>query len=454
MRLALRDFSVHRWQSLKEGEGIARPVRHADAMAMLGRMERFGMRFRLEAMDAMLDALGNPERRLRAIHVGGTNGKGSVCAYLTAALMAQGYRVGTYTSPHLVRFEERIALQGEPIAPATTAALLERCLPALEASRRAGHEPTYFEATTAMAFDHFASQKVDVAVVEVGLGGRLDATNVFDAPLCSVITNVSLDHTDVLGRTVEAIAWDKAHILRPGRPGVTGAEGEALEVIRRVAAERGAPLRTLDGWAWERRAANLERQVFTLRSPARDHGALEVPLLGEHQLANAALAVAALEACAGDGIQVSPEALRRGLAATRWPGRLHVLGRAPDVMLDGAHNPGAVEALARFVEEGPWPWVGLVLGVFADKDHAAMAARLGPLADLVVCTQPPGGRALPAEQLAQDLKGHAGRVEVEPDPSRALERAVRMAPRDGLVLASGSLYLVGALLAARSGASL
>lgn len=406
------------------------------------------MRFRLEAMETMLAGLGNPERRLRALHVGGTNGKGSVCAYLTSVLREQGLKVGTYTSPHLVRFEERIAVQGQPIHDATTAALLERCLPALEAARKAGHEPTYFEATTLMALEHFAAEKVDVAVVEVGLGGRLDATNVFEAPLCSVITNVSLDHTDILGRTAEAIAWDKAHILRPGRPAVTGAEGAALGVIRKVASERGAPLRSLD-MAWARRAANLERQVFTLRSPRRDYGALETPLLGDHQLVNAALAVAALEEAASGGLHVAPEAVQRGLARTNWPGRLHVLSRKPDVLLDGAHNPGAVEALARYVEEGPWPWVGLVMGVLADKDHAAMAARLGPLADLVVCTELGGPRRLGAEVLAADLKPQATRVEVERHPSKALERAVRMAPRDGLVLATGSLYLVGALLALR-----
>lgn len=419
-------------------------------MALLGSLERFGMRFRLEAMERMLGALGNPERELRAIHVGGTNGKGSVCAYLTSALLEAGCKVGTYTSPHLVRFEERIAVQGEPISPEATAELLERCLPALEAARRAGHEPTFFEATTLMALEHFARERVEVAVVEVGLGGRLDATNVFEAPLAAVITNVSLDHTDVLGPTLEAIAWDKAHILRPGRPGVTGAEGPGLEVVRRVAGERGARLRTLEDAAWERRAASLERQHFALRTRQRDYGVLETPLLGDHQLANAALAVATLEELAPDGVQVSPEQLRRGLARTRWPGRLQVLARNPDVILDGAHNPGAVEALARFLEQGPWPWVGLVLGVLADKDHAAMAARLGPLADLVVCTEPPSPRRLPAEHLALDLKGCAARVEVEPEARGALELAVRTAPRDGVVVATGSLYLVGALLAMAS----
>lgn len=426
-------------------------MQHAQAMEVLGRMERFGMRFRLEAMETMLKAMGNPERELLAIHVGGTNGKGSVCADLTGILQAAGFKVGTYTSPHLVRFEERIAIQGQPIPEATTAALVERCLPAVEAARKAGHEPTYFEATTLMAFDHFVAEQVDVAVVEVGLGGRLDATNVFEAPLASVITNVSLDHTDILGRTVEAIAWDKAHILRPGRPGVTGCEGAALEVVRKVAGERGARLRTLEGMRWERRAANLERQVFTLRSPTRDYGALETPLLGDHQLQNAALAVAALEEAAAEGLEVPADAVRRGLAQTQWPGRLHVLSRRPDVLLDGAHNPGAVEALATYIEQGPWPWVGLVLGVLADKDHATIGARLGPLADLVVCTELPGPRRLPAEQLAQDLRPHAPRVEVEASPVRALERVERMAPRDGLVLATGSLYLVGALLAARKG---
>jgi dihydrofolate synthase/folylpolyglutamate synthase len=273
---------------------------------------------------------------------------------------------------------------------------------------------------------------------------------VFDAPLASVVTNVSLDHTEILGPTVERIAWDKGHIFRRGRPAFTGADGPALGVLRTLAAERGAPLRTLEGWRWEPRSADLEGQTFALRGPARDYGVLATPLLGGHQLANAALAVAVLEACADQGARVPDEALRRGLARTRWPGRLQRVGRRPDVFLDGAHNPGAVEALARFVEEGSWPWATLVVGVLADKDHATMAARLGPLADLAVCTQVEGARRLPAEALAADLAPHAGRVEVEPDPVRALARAVAATPPGGLVLACGSLYLVGALLAARA----
>lgn len=418
----------------------------ADATAYLARLERFGVRLRLEAMEAMLRALGNPERSLRVLHVGGTNGKGSVCAFLTSALREAGLKVGTYTSPHLVAFEERIALQGEPIPPRTAAELLGRCLPAIEAARAQGHEPTYFEVATLMALEHFARERVDVAVVEVGLGGRLDATNVFEAPLCSVLTNVSLDHLDVLGPSLEQIAWEKAHILKPGRPAVTGAEGAALDVIGRVAEERGARLRTLEGMAWERRAASLRKQTFALRSPARDYGVLEVPLLGEHQLANAALAVEALEECAAEGVAVPPEAIRRGLAATRWPGRLQVVARAPDVVLDGAHNPAAAEALARFIKEREWPRVSLVLGVLADKDHAAIAATLGPLASLAVATEPPSPRRLPAEVLASELRRHAPRVEVEAEPARALERALRATPREGVVVATGSLYLVGALL--------
>ncbi|HEV8360260.1 MAG TPA: folylpolyglutamate synthase/dihydrofolate synthase family protein [Candidatus Thermoplasmatota archaeon] len=420
-----------------------------EALAVLGGLEKFGMRFRLDAMEHMLRALGNPERELRAIHVGGTNGKGSVCAFLTSALIEAGQRVGTYTSPHLVAFEERIALDGAPIAPATMAALVEEVVPALEVARKAGHEPTYFEAATAMALQHFASQKVDVAVVEVGLGGRLDATNVFEAPLCSVVTNVSLDHTDVLGPTVEQIAWDKAHILRAGRPGVTAADGAALEVLRGVAAERGCSLGTLDRVTWARRAANLDAQVFELRTPALDYDAVRTRLLGDHQMVNAALAARALEECAAEGVLVSPAQFRAGAAAARWPGRLHVVARRPDVILDGAHNPSAVEALARFVAQGPWEEVHLVVGVLADKDHAAMAARLGPLAARVVCTEPPSPRRLPADQLAAELRRHARRVEVEPSPAAALDRAVRGAPSHALVLATGSLYLVGALLAAR-----
>jgi len=422
----------------------------AEAAAFLESLQRYGMRFRLGAMEAMLDALGNPERELRAIHVSGTNGKGSVCAMLTAALGEAGFRVGTYTSPHLVAFEERIALQGQPIAPATTAALVEACMPGFEAARKAGHEPTYFEAATAMAFQHFAAEKVDVAVVEVGLGGKLDATNVFDAPLASVVTNVSLDHTDILGKTVEAIAEDKAHIFKRGRPGITGAAGPALEVVERVAQTRGARVRTLQGMAWELRARNLARQVFELRSPLRDYGVLESVLVGDHQLPNAAVAVATLEETAAEGVAVPPAALRRGLARATLPGRLQVLQRDPHLVLDGAHNPAAAHALAHHLGGQRWPWVGLVLGVLADKDVAGVAAPLAPLADLVVATEPPSPRRLPAAHLAQALKGHAPRVEVEPSPAAAVARALRAAPREGLVLVTGSLYLVGAVLASRA----
>jgi dihydrofolate synthase / folylpolyglutamate synthase len=425
-------------------------VQPGEAHALLGSLERFGMRFRLDAMELLLHAMGDPQRELRAIHVGGTNGKGSVCAFLTGALREAGLKVGTYTSPHLVAFEERIAVQGEPIAPAQTSALVEGCWPAVERARKAGVEPTYFEVATLMALHHFAAERVDVAVVEVGLGGRLDATNVFEDPLCSVITNVTLDHTDVLGPTVEAIAWDKAHILRQGRPAVTGADGTALDVVQRVATERGARLRSLESMAWERRAANLDRQAFAVRSASRDYGTLTTTLLGDHQMANAALALAALEEAASEGLAVPLEAAQRGIAAARWPGRLQVLARSPDVLLDGAHNPGAVDALARFVAQGPWPHVTLVLGVLADKDHERMASRLGPLARLAIATEPPSPRRLGAAHLAADLRPHAPRVEVEPDPVRALGRAVRATPRDGLVLATGSLYLVGAILAAPS----
>ncbi|MCA1813863.1 MAG: bifunctional folylpolyglutamate synthase/dihydrofolate synthase [Halobacteriales archaeon] len=423
---------------------------HPQAMRLLGGLERFGMRFRLDVTEAMLHAVGDPHLGLRAFHVGGTNGKGSVCAFLTSALAESGLKVGTYTSPHLVRFEERIAVRGEAISQATAAALVEGALPAIEAARKMGQDPTYFEVATVMAFQHFAAERVDAAVIEVGLGGRLDATNVLREPLCSVITNVSLDHTEVLGPTVEHIAWDKAHILKRGCPGVTGAEGAALGVIQQVAQEQGAPLRTLEGFHTEMRAQNLDKQVVELRSAWRDYGAVELPLLGEHQLQNACLAIAALEEAVPAGLNVGVPDVRRGLAHARWPGRLQVLARKPDLLVDGAHNPGAVEALARFVEERDWPHVTLVLGILADKDYAGMCARLGPLAQLVVCTEPPNtARKLDAQSLASAMRPHA-RVHVEPDPLRAVEHALRSTPRDGAVIVAGSLYLAGAVLAERA----
>lgn len=388
----------------------------------------------LERIAAACAALGEPQGRYPAILVAGTNGKGSTCAFLDAALRAAGKRVGLYTSPHLVSCRERIRVGGAPISTAALDEAVER----LRAAYR-GPPLTYFEAMTALAFDHFARARVDVAVIEVGLGGRLDATNVPGSDLrATVVTRLGLDHAEWLGETIEAIAAEKGAICRQGVPLVTAPQpAGALAVLERIAAERGAPLvvagrdATLvpgeGGLSWEGRRWRID--------------GIRLGLKGAHQAQNAAVALATLEAC---GLGVDETAALEGLRAARWPGRLEVVGERPVVVLDGAHNPDGAAALA---DSFPSLWPGvrpqLVFGVLGDKARHGMMEALLPLAARVHLCTPDSPRAVPAASLAEEARGHAREVEVHATVEAALDAARAAAGAAGVVLVCGSLYLVG-----------
>ena len=431
---------------------------YAEALGAIEARGRYGIRLGLGRVRALLRDLGDPQRSLRGALVAGTNGKGSVIALAGSALRAAGYRVGETPKPHLVTYRERIVVDGRPIAAADFVRLVDEALPAADRVARRLGPPTEFELLTAVMFRHFAEEGLDVALVEVGLGGRLDATNAWDGGV-AVLTNVGLDHMDRLGPTIGHIAREKAAIVKRGDIAVTGAGGEALAILRRRCVRLGVPLvvappAPLLGWS---------RDTLTVELPSM--GAVEVGLRGRHQAANVAVADGLLSALERAGIASVPdEARRRGYAAARWPGRLELItarterGEDRSVLLDGAHNPDGAAALAVALDD-LWPRLSPTAGPpagppvvlwasMADKDvegviAAACTARALAGAT-VVCTALDLPRAQPAEALAAAWRAAlpSADVRVEPSPDAALDLA--LATGHGPVVVAGSLYLVGA----------
>jgi dihydrofolate synthase/folylpolyglutamate synthase len=384
------------------------------------------------------------------LHIGGTNGKGSTAAIAASILQAAGYRTGLYTSPHLVDFRERIQVDGAPVPEERVAELTSRL-------REAGEllDPTFFEFTTAMAFQHFADAGVDVAVVEVGLGGRFDATNVL-APLVSAITNVALDHQEHLGHSIPAIAYEKAGIVKPGVPVVVGrVDEEAGMVITRVAEERGAQL-FRSGHAFLTEGDSSARFRYVGMEHAWD--ALDCPLDGRHQLDNAACALAMLEVVSGRGVPVAEPAVREGLRQVRWEGRLETVEHRPWLVLDGAHNPAAASVVASYLgefrREHEGARVVAVVGMMRDKDREEFFARLLPQADEIIVTQARVPRAAAPHELGAAVTACGRMAQVIADPHDALALARRMATPDDLILVTGSLMLVGEIKALLRGCGL
>lgn len=412
----------------------------------LGHLQHFGIKLGLENITILLAALGEPHRRFPAVHVAGTNGKGSVSAMLDLVLRNHGFRTGLYTSPHLVRVEERVRVNGERIRPGEFCVLLDRVRETIEglmAAERLAYHPTFFEVLTALAFLHFAERKVDVAVLETGMGGRFDATNVV-RPLVSVITTISRDHETHLGSTLRQIALEKAGIVKPGVPVVCGVpKGAALGVIRRRAREVKAPFVPVfgPGTSFEsRRTARGFR--FRYASGAEEY--MFVPALaGRYQGENAAVAVAAAEVLGRVWRPLRKSKIIRGVREARWEGRLETVSRRPLVILDGAHNEEGAASLADHIRDVLRKPVILVFGVMKDKDIRAMARRLFPHARTIILTQVPYKRsALPAEILAS-AREFEGRIRQEPDVARAVRLALDESAGRTPVVIAGSLFLVG-----------
>ncbi len=416
-------------------------------------LDRLGPSTIVLGLDRMRDALarlGHPEEGLRVLHVAGTNGKGSTCAFAARCLKEQGYRVGLYTSPHLVRFNERIRVDGEPIPDGLLARRIEEVLARYPEAAEGPALLTYFEFGTLLALWHFAEERVDVVVLETGLGGRLDATSAC-RPAVTAITPISFDHMDHLGDSLAAIAGEKAGILKPGVPVVVSRQSpEALSVLEARAREVGAPL-LLEG----RDFVVAPEPGGTLRydGPGRSVGGLVLSLAGPHQRQNAAVAVAALGALASQGLHVSDAAVRSGLTRTQWPGRLEEVAQGPTVVLDGAHNPGGAEVLAAaLAERYPGRRVHLLFGVLADKDHGPMLRTLAPLSASVHLVAPPSPRALSPAHSLPDAQRLCADVVACPSVDAALASARSRARGNDLIVCAGSLVLVGAIRATLVGA--
>jgi dihydrofolate synthase / folylpolyglutamate synthase len=422
----------------------------ADPLSYLFGLEQFGIKFGLDNIFAIVDGLGHPERAFQSIHIAGTNGKGSVTAMVDAALRAAGHRSARYTSPHLIDLRERFVIDGRPVDADMLTAAVAHVRDAVETLRRDGvlvAQPTFFEVTTAVAFELFRKARVETAVLEVGLGGRLDATNVV-VPIVSAITSIALDHQRYLGSTLPQIATEKGGIIKTGVPVVVGEmDALALAAIEAVAGERRAPVVR----AWEGvsvtpvgLADDAEASVVRLQTPAHDYGEVAVGLRGAHQVGNAVVAVRVLEMLDGKGLAVPPEAVRAGLSRPDWPGRLD-LRRLPDgreLLLDAAHNPAGATALASYLQTWSTRPLPLVFAAMRDKDTEGMLRALLPAVSRVVFTSASNARSSDPRALAAQAQQIMPEVvcTIAASPAAALADAWLGSPR---IVVAGSIFLLG-----------
>jgi dihydrofolate synthase/folylpolyglutamate synthase len=416
-----------------------RKMTYGEAIEYLFGLQKHGIKFGLNKTANLLKAFGNPHYGRRYIHIGGSNGKGSVAAMVASILRRAGLKVGLYTSPHLVRFTERFQVDGQEMARETAAMITADLMEVVDSAQ----PPTFFEVTTAMALLYFAREGTDIDVIEVGMGGRLDATNVIH-PLVCVITNISLEHQDFLGRHLMDIAKEKAGIIKESVDLVTGViQPHLIRLLESVCEGKKAPL-------WR-----VGKHVRYRRSGSRLHydgmkrrfRSIELGLRGQFQYRNAALTLTVTEVLESKGFRIASEHIIEGLRTTVWPGRMHVVSERPLMILDGAHNPGAIRELARtFSSDFVFKKLILVLGIMGDKDIDTMIQAILPLADYVIYTRPKYFRAAPAEELMKRARPLGKPGETRPLVSNALDRARAMADPEDAILVCGSLFTVGEAL--------
>ena len=395
-------------------------------------------RLGLERTQVLLRALGDPQKKLKFIHVAGSNGKGSTCAMLAAIAQAAGYRTGLYISPYIQDFCERMQIDGQNVPGDVLAKITERVKVIADAME---DHPSQFELVTAIAMEYFYEARCDLVVLEVGMGGALDSTNAIDAPEVAVITNIGLEHTEYLGKTLKAIAETKAGIIKPGCHAVCyDGSPTVTKVIKTVCKERGVPLRCVRFKRLEPIAETLDGQTFRW-----DGEELRVALLGPHQLHNTATVLHTVEALRERGWIIPDAAVREGLATVKWPARLEVLSRDPIFLLDGGHNPQCADALAAAIDKLlPGKKVVFLLGVLADKDYPQIMDIVMPYAKKFICMTPFSHRALPARKLAEFLRSKGAAASAcDSDVERGIRMAQKAAGKRGAVVAFGSLYLAG-----------
>ena len=411
-----------------------------EAIAYIESVSWKGSRPGLERVRELLDRMGCPEKQLKFVHIAGTNGKGSTAAMTASILQKAGYKTGLYTSPHIYRFHERIRVDGVDISDEDLAAITEYVQPMAQAM--ADH-PTEFELVFCIAIEYFKRVGCDIVVLEVGMGGAMDATNTIPVPEVAVITNIGLDHTGFLGNTVEQIATEKCGIFKDGGSAVVYRSTPGVEeVFEKTAAAHGMQLKKADFDTLHLRSHSLEGQVFDCGS----RKALELPLLGEHQLHNASVVLSIADTLIEKGWKISEEHIRAGLREVSWPGRFHIVKRDPLFIVDGGHNPQCLESLVQnIIDYLPGRKIVALTGVLADKDYGEMYKPVMPYISKFVCITPPNDRKLESAELAKHLRSAGAEAQAAESIPHGVALAQELAGSDGVVLCFGSLYSIGTI---------
>lgn len=421
-------------------------MEYKEALGYINDKNKFGTRLGLDSISKLLSLLGDPQKGLKHIHVGGTNGKGSTASYMSHILRAGGYKVGVFTSPYIERFNERIQVNGKDIGDESLGRLTGLIREKADLMVKEGYEhPTTFEIITAITFMYFQEEKVDYVILEVGLGGRFDSTNIIEKSLISVITTISYDHIDVLGDTLEKIAYEKAGIIKENSLVVSyPQEEEALKVLKEVAREKKAEFNLLNMESINIKSMDNKGAIFDFKYKDIKMENLEISMVGEYQIYNAALALLTLALLKERQIvNLEEEEIRKGLKNTKWPGRLEVIGNNPTFLIDGAHNVQGASQLKKALELFEYNKLILGIAIFKDKDTSHIIELLAPEADIIVATEVDMPRKLKAESLGEEASKYREKVYVEKKISKAIEKTLELASEDDMIVFGGSLYLIG-----------
>ena len=413
-----------------------------EAMEYIHGTLKFGSKLGLHNMGVLLKLMGDPQKKLKFVHVAGTNGKGSTTAFIGSILMEAGYRTGIYTSPYIQRFTERIRIGRDEIGRDELAEITAFVKAKVEKMLAMGeNHPTEFELVTAIAFEYYCRKGCDIVVLEVGLGGRFDSTNIIDTPEAAVITTISYDHTDRLGKTLPEIAFQKAGIIKPGGDVVIyGQSGEVEQVFEKACSERGAYLHRTDFSSLALHDFGMDGQIFSFEGYEK----LRIGLLGEHQVRNAAVALKTAEILKNKGYHITEDILRKGLLNTKWQGRLEILSRDPLFIIDGAHNPEGAAVLRKALDQYfPGRPVTFIMGVLTDKDYASMMKIILPGCKKMIAVTTGSPKALPADALAKAASCYCKNVRISDTIERAVSMCMESASAEDVICAFGSLYYIG-----------
>lgn len=424
-------------------------ITYSEAIDYIYDLTKYGIKLGLKNINYLLYLLGEPHKKLKIIHVAGTNGKGSTCSSISSILQSDGYKVGLYTSPHLVDFAERIKINHKPIDRKKVSELLERIKPYIEkvANTPSYNHPTFFEVITSMAFLYFFEEQVDFLVLEVGLGGRLDATNVCE-PLISVITHIDYDHMDQLGNSLQEIAREKGGIIKPEGIVISSNQyEEAYNEIKKIAEEKNSLIYSIGREInYKIVKSDIKGVIFDLKGIYHEYKNLHTPLLGRHQADNSATAITAIEALKIRGVNITEKAIRAGLEKVKWTGRLEIIQHKPILVLDGAHNPNGVKVVRDALKEiFSYHRLILVLAIFADKDYKKMIQIIVPNADLIIATKTENSRATSPRIIAKEAAKYIdqNKIIVTENIPQAINCALSNSKEDDLICITGSLYTVG-----------